>query len=126
MNVLSEQQPAVKQAQWLVILFLLALGIRLVVGFTSMGLPEGDAAEYDRLAMGLVRGEGFVSPQGSPTSARPPLYPFLLAALYGVFGHSYHAVVVVQAFLGAMTCVLIGLIGVRLFSVPVGILAGGL
>ena len=55
---------------------------------------------------------------------QPPLYPWLLGAVYRLAGTQFFLVIrIVQAFFGAVSCVLLYLIGRRLFSPQVGLLA---
>ena len=67
----------------------------------------------------LERGE-------SPNLWRPPLYPFMLAGIYGLAGDHHGAVVVVQALLDVLTCWLVFLIGRRIFDERVALVAAGL
>jgi hypothetical protein len=82
-------------------LTMLALALRLVVAGTTTRLlgasPQliGDEFRYEELAYGLVQGDFF------PWPGATPVYPIFLAACYLVFGHSYAAVLYVQAFVGA-------------------------
>ncbi|MCP4594570.1 MAG: tetratricopeptide repeat protein [bacterium] len=55
---------------------------------------------------------------------RAPLYPWVLGAVYRVFGTSDLAPRIVQIVFGSVSCVVIYLIGRRAFSRRVGILAG--
>ena len=50
-----------------------------------------------------------------------PLYPYALAASYGIFGHDLIVVRLVQAGLGVPTCGLVALVGRRLGGRPVGV-----
>lgn len=55
---------------------------------------------------------------------RAPLYPWMLGTIYWLFGESAVIPRVVQAVIGALSCGLLYLIGVRLFGRVVGIVAG--
>jgi 4-amino-4-deoxy-L-arabinose transferase-like glycosyltransferase len=97
-----------------------------VVGMQQVGLelfPDGK--DYDALGLSLATGTGFAI-HGVPNTFRPPGYPLFLAALYKIFGHSYVAVKIAQSGLGALTCLMIFLIGQRLFSRRVGVFAATL
>ncbi len=94
-----------------------------VVGMQQVGLelfPDGK--DYDALGLSLAAGTGFAI-HSVPNTFRPPGYPLFLAALYMIFGHSYVAVKIAQSLLGALTCLMIFLIGQRLFSKRVGVIA---
>ncbi len=80
----------------------------------------GDAIHYDDIASNLASGHGFSMssehllpadrPPGGgpgPTARRPPLYPVFLSLVYRAAGHSYAAVLILQALLGTLTCYLI-------------------
>jgi len=84
-----------------------------------------DAASYDAIGWNLATGQGYTHPDPyADINIYPPLYPFMLAGIYKLFGHSLLAVRLVQAILGALTCLLLSLIGIRLASTAVGWLAG--
>lgn len=76
------------------LIFIIALGLRLILCFSSKGLYTDDL-EYHNIALGIIEGKGFVS------SIRHPIYPFFLALIYLFTNSSILAVKIVQAFLGA-------------------------
>ncbi|TRZ99887.1 MAG: hypothetical protein D4R81_08615 [Nitrospiraceae bacterium] len=97
-----------------------------LVGMDNPGFalfPDGE--EYDALARSLAAGTGF-EVDHAPNTFRPPGYPFFLAAIYALGGLSYPAVKIVQSAIGALTCVVILLIGERLFSRRVGVIAASI
>ena len=97
-----------------------------LVGMDKPGLVVfSDGEEYDAIARSLAAGTGFAVDQ-APNTFRPPGYPFFLAAIYGLVGPSYPAVKFVQSVLGALTCVFVLLIGARLFSCRVGVIAASI
>jgi len=125
----------------LVLLFLLALILRLSVVLATADLPIGldDMFQYDMLARSIVSGHGYrwyaqedleefqryirmevppeYDPQGIPTSFRPPLYPTFLALVYAVAGtgpRRFLAARLVQAALGAALSPLTALLAQRL------------
>jgi 4-amino-4-deoxy-L-arabinose transferase-like glycosyltransferase len=111
-------------------LFALALALRLAYVLQEYPVPPQDTPDYDEIALNLLRGEGFVARQNwfgfEMRSWRAPFYPFFLAAVYGVCGHSHLAVEVVQAAVGATTVVLLCGLGLRLWpaaALPAGIFA---
>jgi len=107
-----------------IFLFILAFLIRLL--YLSSLNPndpihlEGDAVEYDEIAKGILTGEGFV------TVHRPPLYPLFLALLYYLYNYSFFAVWLFQSLLSSLTCVILFLLGKRVFNSFVGIIAGAI
>ncbi len=84
-------------------IFIAALLLRLCAVYFGIGYDRGlhffDARDYDRYAVHLLSGEGFTN--GATVASRPPLYPLFLAGCYRLFGHSYLAVRIIQAILGA-------------------------
>jgi hypothetical protein len=74
------------------------------------GYPLVDALTFDRTALGILGGV----PQG--VFSRPPLYPYFLAAIYRVAGHSAAAVAWIQFVLGLATLAPAYLLGERWFG----------
>jgi len=108
-------------------LFFLALGIRMIYLQQMRPLPFFDHpivdAEYnDRWAEAISQGTDF---QEGPYF-RAPLYPYFLALIYLLFGHSYLAARWAQFLLGAGSVVLIFLLGKRTFGRIAGIISGAL
>lgn len=99
--------------------FLMAFAVRCFHLAAVRHLPETDEVEHDRLGVCLAEGKGYISTDDDkPTALRPPLYAAFLAVIYKLFGHSYIAVKLIQAFLGSMTVVFFYLIAVRIFGPP--------
>ena len=80
----------------------------------------GDAGQYDRWAQSIAGGDWI----GSEVFYQTPLYPYLLGALYRVFGHDPWLVRVLQAGFGALSCVFLARAGAGFFSERVGWWAG--
>lgn len=106
-------------------IFLLALLVRIIYVLQARANPQFaaplmDAGYHDewawQLASGTWRSEG--------PFFRAPLYPLFLAGLYKMAGHNYLVPRLVQAAIGSLNCVLIYLIGSRLFSRGAGLAAG--
>ena len=109
-----------------ILIFSLALIVRLVLVLQHNDIPKADAYVYDGLAVSLNHGDGYVNKDGAPHSLYPPLYPLFLSIIYTLFGHSYVAVKVVQSIIGAFSCVLIFLIGKKMHSAILGILSAAI
>ena len=107
----------------LVLIFSMAFAVRLFPALHGGGLPHSDAQIHDKLALTILEGKGFVNDDGSPHSYAPPFYPFFLSLIYRLFGHSYTAVRIVQSIIGSFSCVLIFLIGKKVYSITAGILS---
>ena len=98
--------------------FTCAVAIRLGNILVTGERPAGDTSDYDEIALNLLAGEGFVARENwhgfELRSWRPPLYPFFLAAIYGVFGYHHLPVMLAQALLGAAAVLLLYLLSRRL------------
>ena len=103
---------------WTGWLFAGAAALRILYVSVAPEAPPRDTPDYDEIARNLLAGQGFVSQEnwfGHPVrSWRPPGYPLMLAAVYGIAGFDHRAVKVVQAVLGALTVVLVYLLARRL------------
>jgi 4-amino-4-deoxy-L-arabinose transferase-like glycosyltransferase len=95
------------------LLFAAAFALRLALVLSLRDLhtgPEGiasaDDVEFNRLALGLAAGRGYLDDRAVPTSFRAPGWPLLLALVYAAFGPSYPAVYLLLCGLGALGCVL--------------------
>ena len=109
----------------IVLIFAVALTVRLIHIWQIRPSPFfdvllGDANGYDRWAQQLAGGDWI----GSQVFYQAPLYPYFLGVIYSVFGRDLLAVRIVQAVIGAASCVLLGMAGARLFSHRVGLIAG--
>ncbi len=108
----------------LIVIFVLALSLRSIVLYErsaepGFAVPIVDAGAYDQMARQLLAGEG-----AHPRMFWQPLfYPLTLSAVYATSGGSILAVKVLQAILGAITCCLTFVLGKRLFSYRVGLIA---
>lgn len=115
-----------RHLQWPAVIFLTALIIRfmyLVAGWDHplSGYPILDAATYDRWAQTIAAGDW---PGGVRAYLISPFYAYFLAFIYGVGGHSYGLVRIIQVVIGSMTCAVIFLIARQLFTVRAAVIAG--
>lgn len=125
--------PNISTSQWVVVLFVWALCVRilfnaLVVGFDA-GL-FGDELDYNSYAISLVTQHQHISGAGNPywpqaMSRRPPAFPLYLALVYRVFGlENYTVVKIGQSIIGALLCVVLFILAQRSFDTRTGLLAG--
>ena len=105
----------------IIYIFLIALAIRLVVAFLPT-VPVSDCKWYHDVAVSIAGGDGF-SYNGAPTAYRTPGYPFVLGALYFVFGNNPFWGRLLNAIIGAISIALIWMLGKRLNLPKTGILA---
>ena len=92
-----------------------ALTVRIAAAFWFDPPLISDDRDYHAIAQSLVRGEGFAI-DGALTAYRLPGYPYVLAAVYGVFGESGLAVRLLQALVDVFSCLLTYLLGRRLLT----------
>jgi len=118
------------------LVFAAAFGVRLLcwrdVRFEAYKVQTAVTENYRQLARLLAENgaSSFYDP-GSPTSepdllGHPPGYPFVLAAVYAVFGESDAAAQVFQAACDALAAALVFLIAAELLTYGVGVVAGAL
>lgn len=105
--------------------FFVALSVRLVHLWQIQPSPFfdvllGDANGYDEWARRLAAGDWL----GTEVFYQAPLYPYFVGAVYAVFGRDLLILRLCQALIGSASCALLGLAGARLFSRPVGLIAG--
>lgn len=85
-------------------------------------VPIGDGWVYDLWARRIAAGEWL----GSEPFYQSPLYPYFLASIYRIVGHSLTAVRVAQALLGSAACVLVAIAGRRFLSPRAGLAASAM
>jgi 4-amino-4-deoxy-L-arabinose transferase-like glycosyltransferase len=97
--------------------FLVRLAFLVFYGPTAPPVPWGDDQAYDKIAATLVTQHEYSN------TWYPPGYPLFLAVIYLFCDQSWLIVRIIQALLGAATCVLLQHLGRRLFSNRVGFIA---
>ena len=107
------------------LIFLLSFALRIFYLFEindTIAFPMllGDAQSFDIWAREISQGSWL----GSEVFFQAPLYPYFLAIIYSVFGHSLIIVMLIQIILGSASCVLIAKAGESFFSKPAGMLSG--
>lgn len=108
--------------------FLLALTIRAVFVFYMGGMDfhYDDFGYFDEVARNILAGKGHIAYDvmgADRQSLMAPLYPAFLAGIFLLFGRNWLAVQWSQSVLGAITCVLVYLVGKRLANPRVGCIA---
>lgn len=110
----------------LALIYLLALALRVVYNLTVAReyVPLHDAADYNSIALHLLR-EGClcIYPHIS-TTVRPPLFPLFLASVYALTGEDPLHARLALSIVGALTCLLVAGIGRILMGRRVGVVAG--
>ncbi len=112
-----------KEGLCLLVIFIAAFVLRVIYISTLSNheLYFADGMEFDSIAKNLAAGNGYSGSDGTPTAGREPVYPIFLAAIYKIAGHDLLVVRICQAFLGALTCIIIYFIGKKISSIRVGI-----
>lgn len=114
---------------------LVALAVRIVfIVVVAPVVPTlGDASAYHLLAEHLAHGGGYIRPFDNvllhlqrPTAEYPPLFPLLLAVPARLGAHSVEQQRIFLAFVGTGTVALVGLLGRRVASPAVGLVAAAL
>jgi 4-amino-4-deoxy-L-arabinose transferase-like glycosyltransferase len=115
------------------VIFALALRLGLILIGHTYRFRTNDANfsfgwEMGRIGRSLALGQGFGNPFNEPTGPtawEPPLYPFLIAAVFKIFGIYTHASAIVLLTLNSLfstfTCIPIFLIARRCFSEKVAV-----
>lgn len=123
-----------------VVIFMAAFCVRVLfnlqIGHRPITPESRDAYDYDTVAKGLLEGKGFERPwaftsdrgetvvENRPTMFRPPLFTYLLTFAYSMTNRSSLGARILLSSVGSLTCVVIFLLGRRVFSHKVGFLAG--
>jgi 4-amino-4-deoxy-L-arabinose transferase-like glycosyltransferase len=116
MGVASETtSDAARNRKILIGLLSVALLVRLLTACFIHPAIISDAGEYDSIGQSLATGHGFTF-AGQPDSYRTPGYPFFLGVVYSLFESSHLAVRVLQGLFDFASCLLLYLIGKRLFN----------
>ena len=108
------------------VIFILAFLVRFVyltqikASLPSFYAPSMDELYHDTWAQKIASGDWI----GSEPFFKGPLYVYLLALIYKVFGHTYYLPRFLQIIMGSGSCVLIFLIARKLFNRTVGIISG--
>ena len=100
------------------VVFLLAVLLRLVFVLYYGPILTNDSYYYLSVANNVLEGKGF----GLPYRA-PPVYASFLAAVLAV-ADSHRAIVVAQALLGSLTCVVLAAVCRRIFQPRMAFLLG--
>lgn len=108
-----------------IVIFALAVALRGIHlaqmnRWAHFRVPVLDAAFFDGWAARIAAGDWL----GAGAFFVDPLYPYFLAVVYKVFGHSLDAARIVQMLLGGVSAVLIQRLGIRLLGGAAGFLCG--
>jgi 4-amino-4-deoxy-L-arabinose transferase-like glycosyltransferase len=111
----------------MIFIFLLALLVRLAFVHYFWHPPVMDQRWNDAVGWNLAQGYGFSvrpAPPYTPGLYRGPGYPYFLAAVYALAGHSFKAAFIAQAIVDSVTALLVVAIASAFFGTEVSLLAG--
>src|SRR5438093_5069721 len=119
------REPIARKVGWSV--FIVACALRLAAGLATGRLLNPELFEYDGMARSLLAGNGlsFNRLHIVYHSFAPPLYPWLSAASYWIFG-SLSPLMILQVIAGGWLAVLSAAVAKRLSSGWLAPLAAGL
>lgn len=106
-------------------IFFLAFLVRLIVIILAMRYNFIQTWEYEIIANNILSGLGYRFQHLGTThyAFGPPLYTWLSVLVYYFTGHSRIALLLIQAILSSIACVLIFQIGKEIFEERIGLLA---
>lgn len=110
----------------LIFLFAFALRVLYITRVDNSGIGSWSDQGGD-IALNLLQGRGYVTSYYSfddLRSFRMPGLPLVLYAIWSVFGYSIVIPKLIMAVVSALSCVLIALLGEKLFNQRVAIMAG--
>lgn len=118
---LEKIKKKIKENKFLSLIILFSFVIPVLYSFNFRIDPVVDAQAYDTIAINIVEGYGFIEDRTSSfefdTSIvrAGPGYEYFLAGIYFLFGHHFEPVWVIQAFLHALSALLLYLVARQLF-----------
>jgi Flp pilus assembly protein TadD len=109
----------IKERRWPLLIFLLALGVRLGLIFSTLRVPVlqvnvGDALLYEQLADRILAGD--IGAGDAVFFHSSSGYPYLLALLWAIFGKSILVARLFQALAGTVNVIVVYAIAQRLFG----------
>ncbi len=128
------RRPRARRSLIVAVVLLVALVLRIGEVQRTAYRPVNDAGSYLTLASHIAHTGGYSSTQGAggtrgPTAYFPPGFPYLLAAVDLIDGHTgrrggaIHPARLAQAVLGTATVALVGLVAEEAFGAVVGLIA---
>jgi len=98
-------------------IFAIAFGLRLYFVFFYPHYPVADdAQEYDTYAWNLASGKGYTAENGTAVINRAPGYPFFLAGIYKIYGHSQLAAESAQIIVSLFSLIILYLLAKDIFG----------
>lgn len=107
----------------LLVVFLVSLCLRMLFVSSHPPLLVADELDYDRLAVSLLEGKGYINTDGHLTASRPPLYSFMVYLAYRLLGYNHFNVRLLQVFTDSLLCLLVYYLAGRLLGQNAALLA---
>lgn len=109
----------------LIFIIILAFALRLALFLYVIANGNFETWEYEEIAKNLASGAGFKNNYLGTTyySCTTPLYPYMCAAFYKLFGVNHGAIAFIQVIFSTLACLVIFDIGRRICNPTVGLLA---
>jgi 4-amino-4-deoxy-L-arabinose transferase-like glycosyltransferase len=100
--------------------FFYILAISFIISFIFITFTkepmQPDSYGYDSIGWNLAQGHGYTNAENKITMEREPMYPFFLAFIYFIFGHTYLPVQIIQIVLFLLTVILVYKIAEAVFN----------
>lgn len=106
----------IPQNIYLFIWFIAAFILRVVLNLNNQFTIGGDSPKYLLIADFIKNGFGYSLGANKPSAFGLPLYPYFLAGLKILFGTNIFCIQIAQAFLGALSCLIIYFIALEIFN----------
>jgi 4-amino-4-deoxy-L-arabinose transferase-like glycosyltransferase len=108
----------IRRQQFILAAMAVALALRVAWGIylDPHQLYFPDSQQWNRIALNFLSGNGLILDEGAK-ALRPPVYSLFLSFIYFVFGkENLLAVRIIQALVSSCTCLIVYLLGKRLFN----------
>jgi len=106
----------ISRRTYLFSVFVIASFLRVILNLNNQLAIGGDSKKFLLVADSILQGFGFAFGDGKPTAFLMPVYPFLLAGVRFCLGENIFYIQLVQAILGALSCLIIYFIAFDVFN----------
>lgn len=121
--------PSQKENLYLFLIFAVAFVIRLIhlnsyTSYPAFDLPLGGHAAYVKTALKIISGDILGGKEIFYDNS--PIYSYILAGIFKIFGIDFYAVRFLQILIGSINCCLIALISQYCFGMTAALIAGAI
>ncbi len=115
------------KAFYLFLVFSVAFGIRVIhlnsyTSYPAFDLPLGGHSAYVKTALKIIDGDMIGGKEIFYDNS--PIYAYILAGIFKIFGIDFYAVRLLQILIGSINCCLITLIAQRYFGILASVVSG--